>query len=1224
MAKILGIDLGTNSIGWAITEENDGIYSLIDKGVNIFQEGVAYDKNNEKPMVAKRTEARSLRRHYFRRRLRKIEILKVLIKNKLCPMLSDEELKRWKQKKQFPLNQDFMLWLRTDDKYNKNPYSDRYKALTEKLDLENIQERYILGRAIYHIGQRRGFLSNRKDTTKEDESGKVKSSIKNLDEAISNAGCKYLGEFFYKLYQKKERIRNGFDEEGYGYAYRKNHYLKEFEAICQQQGLCDEIQASLYRAIFFQRPLKSQKGTVGNCTFEKGKARCPVSHPKFEEFRMLQFINSIKIQTPNDETLRELTPEERNVIIPLFMRKSKVHFDFEEIAKKLCGNKKNSYGFCKDKELKEYLFNYKLETTVTGCPTTASLINLFGEEWVEHLCSIYRKADKKSKEEIINDIWHILFSFDDNDKVREWGITNLQLSPEEAKKFSDINIVQGYSSMSLNAINKTLPYLRAGYRYDQAIFLANLKNVVGENRWNNDESRNRIINSICTAVNEFSFTKRVEKTKKEFIQRILLDEFGIEREYSDKLYHPSQVEGFSNAAINHAGTLLLGSPRTSSIRNPMVMRSLFRLRILINTLLSNKSIDTDTRINIEMARELNDANKRAAIKQYQKELEDNRRKYSKEISEKYLEETGKRIVPTEDDILKYQLWEEQGHKCLYTGENIGICDFIGADSKYDIEHTIPRSRGGDDSQANKTLCNSNFNRQVKRAKLPCELDSIFEVRVRIEELGWTKKVEELEKQISLQIKKSKNATTKESKDNAIRQRHFLKLKLDYWKDKTCRFNQTEVNNGFSKRQGVDIGIISRYARMYLHTVFNNVHTVKGSTTADFRKMWGLQDIYAKKERNNHVHHCIDAITIACIGHGAYDKWKRYNEENDNHKFARCGKPIVEKPWSTFTEDVKNIAEEILISHHTANNTPKQSKKRMRIRGAVQHNENHETKYQQGDTARVSLHKDTFYGAIKKDDEIKYVVRKALSSLEESDVEKIVDDAIKQCVRNAVKTEGFKAAMSKPICFNREKGVYIKKVRIYAPSVKQPIHLKQHQQLSKHDYKQNYHVVNDSNHCIAIYEGTDEKGRLKRGFKVVSNIEAVRFFNGKLNRHHLVPLSDENDLPLKYILRIGTMVLFYEKSPAELIDCNNAELCKRLYKITGFSEQIVSGIYHYGTMTLKHHQEARPAGELKAKGGDWKCNEEYRPVIGIKHTQFNAYVEGYDFDLTVTGEIKFKL
>lgn len=76
MAKILGLDLGTNSIGWAITEQQDDNYTLLDKGVDIFQEGVARTKSGEGPMVKTRTDARALRRHYYRRRLRKIELLK--------------------------------------------------------------------------------------------------------------------------------------------------------------------------------------------------------------------------------------------------------------------------------------------------------------------------------------------------------------------------------------------------------------------------------------------------------------------------------------------------------------------------------------------------------------------------------------------------------------------------------------------------------------------------------------------------------------------------------------------------------------------------------------------------------------------------------------------------------------------------------------------------------------------------------------------------------------------------------------------------------------------------------------------------------------------------------------------------------------------------------------------------------------------------------------------
>ena len=62
---------------------------------------------------------------------------------------------------------------------------------------------------------------------------------------------------------------------------------------------------------------------------------------------------------------------------------------------------------------------------------------------------------------------------------------------------------------------------------------------------------------------------------------------------------------------------------------------------------------------------------------------------------------------------------------------------------------------------------------------------------------------------------------------------------------------------------------------------------------------------------------------------------------------------------------------------------------------------------------------------------------------------------------------------------------------------------------------------------------------------------------------------------------------------------------------------------YGTFVFRHHQEARPARELKEKNGVWKIGEDYRPLIGLLHTQLNAFIEGYDFELTVAGEIKFK-
>ena len=292
---------------------------------------------------------------------------------------------------------------------------------------------------------------------------------------------------------------------------------------------------------------------------------------------------------------------------------------------------------------------------------------------------------------------------------------------------------------------------------------------------------------------------------------------------------------------NQQGVYQLGSPRIDSVRNPMAMRSMFRLRKLINRLLQEGKIDSETEIHIEFARELNDANKRNAIAAYTKDNQNKNDEARKKIKELFKDETGKDVEPKDDDVLKYLLWEEQGHICLYTGRQIAISDFIGTSLKFDIEHTIPRSVGGDSTKMNLTLCDSRFNRDVKKTKLPTELPNHDEIMTRIH--VWREKYESLDGQIRKLKKQSKRAIIKTKKDEFIRKRHLLELQRDYWRGKYLRFTMKSVPEGFSRRQGTDISVISKYARLYLKSLFKNVYTVKGIATSDFRKIWGIQDIY---------------------------------------------------------------------------------------------------------------------------------------------------------------------------------------------------------------------------------------------------------------------------------------------------------------------------------------------------------------------------------------------
>lgn len=1199
MTKILGIDTGTNSLGWAIVEKQADEYHLLDKGVNIFQEGVKIEKGIESSKAAERTAHKAARVRNYRIKLRKIRLLRILSDAHLCPPLSKVELSAWRLKKEYPKNELFMQWQSTDDESEKTPYAYRHKCLHDCLDFSSVTDRYILGRAFYHMIQRRGFLSNRKDQSA-DDTGKVKESISNLTQEMHDAGYEYLGDYFYSLYNKGEKIRNH-------YTARNEHYLAEFKAICEKQdldkNLGPEVVRQIEKAIFDQRPLKSQKGQVGKCVFEKNKTKCPSSHPMYEEFRMLSFINNIKIQTPNDDVLRPLSPEERALIMPLFFRKSKKLFDFEDIAKKLAPKKQ--YGFYKKSSDAEmpYLFNYPMDTSVSSCPVTTALKDIFGDDWIDSLCETYTLAEGKSRLNVVNDIWHVLCFYTDDTKLAEFAKNRLQLNDEEAKKFCEISLPGDYASLSLKAICKILPYLRRGLIYSHAVFLGNLCEVMPQYEWDIEEMRNAAIDHIIHEMNQID--SKDARTFEVCIKEYLKEQYHISEEKLKKLYHPSMMEVYPRVQrTNNHGVYQLGSPRIDSVRNPMAMRSMFRLRKLVNRLLEEGKIDSDTEIHIEFARELNDANKRNAIAAFTKENQNKNDEARKKIKNLFKAETGKDIEPTDVDVLKYVLWEEQGHICLYTGKQICISDFIGGNPKFDIEHTIPRSVGGDSTKMNLTLCDSRFNRDVKKTKLPTELPNHEEIMARIND--WREKYESLDGQIRRQKKMSKGATTKDQKDAIIRKRHLLELQRDYWRGKYLRFTMESVPEGFSRRQGTDISVISKYARLYLKSLFKHVYTVKGIATSDFRKIWGIQKAYSKKERVNHVHHCIDAIVIACIGLDEYNKLGAYYHDEENHEWYGMSKAYFKKPWPTFVEDIEKVQDEILVYHYTPDNMPKQGRRRILIDG--------KRVLSKGDAARGSLHNDTYYGAIKNDGVVRYVKRINLASMKESDVKNIVDDVVRGIVEATIREKGFKEAMAGTIWMNEEKQIPIKKVRCYT-SIKNPLSFdkKKQRDLSDKEYKRNYYVTTDGNYMVALYVGSAKTGKKKTFYEFVNMMEAADYYKTSYDKsvigHNIVPLEKDN-CQLAFILKKGTMVIFYKETKEEVWDYSQKEKDRNLY--------YVSVIESDGRVTFKYHQEARQDKDLPRNASD---TSDIRPKIRVGLASAKILVQGYDFEINELGEIK---
>lgn len=1204
MTKILGIDTGTNSHGWAIVEKQADEYHLLDKGVDIFQEGVLKtEKGKEYSKAAERTAHKAARVRNYRIKLRKIRLLRILSDAHLCPPLSKAELSACRLKKEYPKNELFMQWQATDDDSEKTPYAYRHKCLHESLDFSSITDRYILGRAFYHMIQRRGFLSNRKDQNG-DETGKVKESISNLTQEMHDEGYEYLGDYFYSLYNKGEKIRNH-------YTARNEHYLAEFKAICEKQDLDKNLGSDVVRqiekAIFYQRPLKSQKGQVGKCVFEKNKTRCPSSHPMYEEFRMLSFINNIKIQTPNDDVLRPLSSEERALIMPLFFRKSKKLFDFEDIAKKLAPKKQ--YGFYKKSSDAEmpYLFNYPMDTSVSGCPVTTALKDIFGDNWIDSLCETYTLAEGKSRLNVVNDIWHVLFFYTDDTKLAEFAKNRLQLNDEEARKFCKISLPGDYASLSLKAICKILPYLRRGLIYSHAVFLGNLCEVMPQYEWDIEEMRNAAIEHIIHEMNQID--SKDARTFEVCIEEYLKEQYHVSEEKLKKLYHPSKMDKYPRVLrTNDHGVYQLGSPRIDCVRNPMAMRSIFRLRKLVNRLLEEGKIDLDTEIHIEFARELNDANKRRAIAKFAK---DNQKK-NDEARKKIIDKMGEEYNVKDDDILKCILWEEQGHICLYTGRQIAIPDFVGTSQKFDIEHTIPRSVDGDSTRMNLTLCDSRFNREIKKTKLPAELPNHDEIMARIND--WREKYESLDGQIRKLRGKSKGATTKKLKDDIIYNRHLLELQRDYWRGKYLRFTMEIVPEGFSRRQGTDIGVISKYARLYLKSLFKHVYTVNGIATSDFRKIWGVQDVYGKKERVNHVHHCIDAIVVACISRDEYDKLSAYYHNEENHKWYGMSKAYFKKPWPTFVEDLKNVQDEILVYHYTPDNMPKQGRRKILLDVEVDGIKKKKKVLCKGDAARGLLHSDTYYGAIENDGVVRYVKRINLASMKVTDVKNIVDDAVRGIVEAAIREKGFKEAMAGTIWMNEEKQIPIKKVRCYT-SIKNPISFdkKKQRDLSDKEYKRNYYVTTKGNYIVALYVGSTKTGKRKTFYEFVNMMEAAGYYKTSTDKsvvgHNIVPL-EKDDCQLAFILKKGTMVIFYKETKEEVWDYSQKETVRNLY--------YVSGIESDGRVTFKYHQEARRDEELPRNASD---TSDIKPKIRVGLASAKILVQGYDFEINELGEIK---
>lgn len=442
---ILGLDLGIASIGWSVIgiDPSGHPRTLLRTGVHLFESGTEGDvqSGRDQSRAGPRRMARGMRRQYWRRARRKRKLLRLLQGLGLMP--SGEV--------STPEGVDALLksldaelrakWEAGADHRARQllPYVLRARGIEGRL------EPYEVGRALYHLAQRRGFLSNRRDAGGDDEdAGAVRAGIIELERLMgASGGSPTLGAFFASLDPtdpEQRRIRGRWTA--------RDMYAAEFERLWAEQArhhpsMTAEAKRAVHNAIFFQRPLKSAAHLVGECELERGEKRAKVGLRIAQRFRMLQRLNDLEIILP-DLSRRPLSDEERAKVLTALQREGDISFT-KLRQKQYLGLPKGS--------------TFNLESTgdkLPGHRTDAKLRAVFGDR--------FDQLSEDERDAVVMD----LISFEKPSALARRGKAVWGLDDEQAAALGELLLEQGYAAHSVRALQRLVEAMEDGTQYATA------------------------------------------------------------------------------------------------------------------------------------------------------------------------------------------------------------------------------------------------------------------------------------------------------------------------------------------------------------------------------------------------------------------------------------------------------------------------------------------------------------------------------------------------------------------------------------------------------------------------------------------------------------------------------------------------------------------------------------------------------------------------------------
>ena len=1254
MKKILGLDLGTNSIGWALvneTENNEENSSVIRLGVRI----INYDnfvstgtgKESKEPEKdfrggkgispnAGRTLKRSMRRNLQRYKLRRENLIEILKKH---GFISNESI----------LSENC-------NRTTFETYRLRAKAAREKISLEQF------ARVLLMINKKRGYKSSRKAKNTEEgiliDGMEIAKELydrnltpgefclellrKNTKASLPDFYRSDLQMEFNRVWEKqrefypniltvqlKENLqgknekqtwaicrepfdivgakRNGDKEEQ-----KKENYEWRMKALYEKIGLED-------LAIVLQKINSQINGSSGYL----GKIGDRSKELYFNKQTVGQYLMAILDKNSNT-SLRNMVFYRQDYLDEfeiLWSKQAEYHRELTETLKKeikdvviffqrQLKSQRSLISFCEFE-------NRKIEKEVGG----KKKIIIIGNRVIPRSSPLFQEFK----------IWQVINNIEITEKNS--GEITLLDKEEKEKLFAELQTVESLSTKKALEVlfeKRAKNYLLANYKekIDGNRTRAKICEIL--NQTLTDEKLNELWHLLYSWERENSdLAKKLEEKyayssdiAKKLSNITFLDDYGNLSAKAIKKILPYLKNGKQyDKACELAGYTFSKMSLTkeqvenkilkdkleilprNSLRNPVVEKILNQMVNVINSIIDTYSKPDEIRI--ELAREL---------KKNAKEREEitagiaDATKENERIKNLLQSATFNIANPSKNDVVRYKLYEElagNSYRTLYSNTYIPQEKLFTKD--FDIEHIIPQSRLFDDSFSNKTL-------EKRQENIDKGNSTAYDWMV--------KKGEEKLADYETKIKELFN-------QDRISRSKYNKLKM----------SEKDIPDNFIDRDIRDTQYIAKKAREMLQELVKTVIPTTGSVTSRLREDWQLVNImqelnlpkYEKlglveeienddgqkikrikewTKRNDHRHHAMDALTVAFTRYAHIQFFNHINSHYDSTSeiygikqkyFTNNNRALPPIPLKDFRAEAKKQLENILVSIKAKNKVVTQNINKANSQKTL--------------TPRGQLHNETIYGNIKQplvkidkktgkkkvEFESLYTIRKEISP--DLNVDKVVDLRVRKILKERLAEYGndpkkaFTNLEENPIWFNKEKGIAIKRVAISGVAKAIAIH-------ENKDF-----ISPNNNHHIAIYK--DEKGKLQES--VVSFFEAVQRANKNL------PIIDKElnkDKGWQFLFTMKQNEYFvfpnketgFDPQKIDLLDEKNyALISPNLFRV----QKIASRNYMF-----RHHLETKVSFETKEmekqlRGIAWELyqsTEKLKDLVKIRVNHIGKIIQ----------------